>query len=370
MQMAILDFMQQYLPASAVQILRLCVWLALLSVIFIPLERLFALHPQKIFRKGILIDVAYYFLSGVAPNLLLSMPLAVLAWGVHHVVPPTLTASIAAWPLWLRLVVGLVVADIGSYWGHRWSHEIPFLWRFHSIHHTAKEMDFLVNTRAHPLDMAFTRLCGLVPLYILGLAAPTGSSGSTIPLLVMLLGTCWGFFVHANLRWRFGPLERILATPAFHHWHHTNDGPAYVNKNYAATLPWVDALFGTLYLPKGKTPERYGINQATPVSLLGQLIQPFANEPSNIPARELQNIHDDLVVWTQSGECLGIQRDVCTSITEDFSSSTNSLNGSNKNASAILPVLVGTTMADRLPHRSVRAELPHTPPEGCTGEPI
>jgi sterol desaturase/sphingolipid hydroxylase (fatty acid hydroxylase superfamily) len=75
----------------------------------------------------------------------------------------------------------------------------------------------LVNTRAPPVDMIFTRLCGLVPLYVLGLAAPLGGSVSVIPMIVQLLGTIWGFFLHANVRWRFGRLEWLLATPAFDH---------------------------------------------------------------------------------------------------------------------------------------------------------
>ena len=265
----------RHLSAYALQLFRLCVWLALLTAIFAPLERLFALHPQKIFRKAILTDLGYYFLSSLIPSLLLSAPLALVAWLVHHSIPAAITSVVAAWPSWLRLVASLVVGDIGFYWGHRWSHEIPFLWGFHAIHHSAEQVDFLVNTRAHPVDMVFTRLCGLVPLYILGLAAPMRGNASLVPLVVLLLGVTWGFFIHANLRWRFGPLEWVVTTPAFHHWHHTNDGPEYLNKNYAPMLPWVDRIFGTLYLPKNKQPERYGIDQPLPDSLFEQLVQPF-----------------------------------------------------------------------------------------------
>jgi sterol desaturase/sphingolipid hydroxylase (fatty acid hydroxylase superfamily) len=255
---------------------RLCVWLALLSVVFIPLERLFALHPEKILRKAILTDVAYYFLSSLIPSLLLSVPLALTASLVRRLVPAIITGATAEWPLWARIAASMVIGEIGFYWGHRLSHEIPFLWRFHAVHHSAEQIDFLVNTRAHPVDMVFTRLCGLVPLYVFGLAAPVRGSARLIPLLVLLMGTVWGFFVHANLRWRFGPLETLVATPAFHHWHHTNDGPAYINKNYAPLLPWIDRLFGTFYLPKHRRPERYGIDEPLAGSLVGQLLQPFS----------------------------------------------------------------------------------------------
>jgi sterol desaturase/sphingolipid hydroxylase (fatty acid hydroxylase superfamily) len=284
----------------AVQILRLCIWLVILAAIFTPLERLFALHPKKIFRKDTLTDLGYYFLSSLLPGILLSAPLALLAWNVHRFIPAGFTSAIAAQPLWLRVILSFLIGEIGFYWGHRWNHEIPLLWRFHAIHHSAEHVDFLVNTRAHPIDMVFTRLCGLVPLYIFGLASPIGRSGSLIPVLIILIGTVWGFFIHANVRWRFGPLEWLVATPAFHHWHHTNDGPAYINKNYSPMLPIIDRVFGTLYLPRNKQPERYGIDQPLSPHLLGQLIDPFLvrrKEPSIATPQEeiVQERTSDLI---------------------------------------------------------------------------
>src|SRR5206468_3639184 len=158
------------------------------------------------------------------------------------------------------------------YWGHRWSHEVPVLWRFHSIHHSAEAMDFLVHTRAHPLDMAFGRFCGLVPIYVLGLGGPVNLEGSVVPVVVSLVGTAWGFFIHGNLRCRFGPLEWLVSTPAFHHWHHTRTGP--INRNYASTLPLLDWVFGSLYLPRD-WPKDYGIQAPTPGALVYQLVHPL-----------------------------------------------------------------------------------------------
>jgi sterol desaturase/sphingolipid hydroxylase (fatty acid hydroxylase superfamily) len=270
-----LNSLDPRLVAYALQILRASVWLLILAIVFTPLERLFAVHPQKIFRKGFVTDVGYYFLNSVVPGFLLSFPLALLAWCVHRYLPVGFVALVTALPLWARLTLGMVVGEIGFYWGHRWSHEIPLLWRFHAVHHSAEDVDYLVSVRGHPVDQVFSRLCELAPMYALGLASPMAIRGSMIPIVVTLIGVVWGFFIHANVRWRFGPLEWLVSTPAFHHWHHTNDGPTYVNKNYAPMLPWIDWIFGTLYLPKDRQPERYGIDEPISPVLFGQLVDPF-----------------------------------------------------------------------------------------------
>lgn len=254
-------------------ILRLSIWLVILTVIFAPLERFFAVHSHKMLRKGIGVDLFYYFLNNLLPAAILSVPMALLAWLVRNIVPDGFLTAVATLPFWLHALLGLAIGDIGYYWGHRWSHEIPFLWRFHSIHHSSEELDYMVNTRTHPFDMVFSRFCGLVPLYLLGFAGPTKETGgSLIPILSIFTGTLWGFFIHANLRWKFGPFQWLATTPHFHHWHHTKNGE--IHRNYASVFPWIDLMFGTLYMPK-HWPESYGINERVPDSLAQQLINPL-----------------------------------------------------------------------------------------------
>jgi sterol desaturase/sphingolipid hydroxylase (fatty acid hydroxylase superfamily) len=263
----------------AVEMLRLFAWLVLLLAIFVPVERIWALRPQKVFRKAFGTDLIYFFLSGFIPRLLLTLPLSALAAILHRMIPGGFYAWTAAMPLSVRVLAALVVGDIGSYWGHRWSHQIPFLWRFHAIHHSSEEIDWLVNTRAHPVDLCFVRFCGLVPMYVMGLAQPTGNQFDLAPLLVTLVGTGWGFFIHANVGWRLGWFEWLVSTPAFHHWHHTNDGPELIDKNYAAMLPWVDRMFGTFYLPDRRWPVKYGVDAPMPENFPEQLIYPLDARP-------------------------------------------------------------------------------------------
>ena len=98
-----LQLIGPHLHAFLIDVLRLSLWLTILVVIFVPLERLFAAHPQKILRKGIGVDLGYYFLSSLLPALLLSAPVGLLAWAVHRAVPGGLLAATAALPLWARV---------------------------------------------------------------------------------------------------------------------------------------------------------------------------------------------------------------------------------------------------------------------------
>lgn len=267
------EFLAQPLETLLLDLFRLCLWLLALSAIFVPLERLFALHRTNIFRKQVGVDLGYFFINGLLPGLVLSAPLAFVAWATQGLLPAGIHDSVAAWPLWLRIAAAMLLGEVGYYWGHRWAHKIPFLWGFHEIHHSAGHIDFLTNTRAHPVDLVFTRMCSLVPLFALGLANPIRPSDGIIPVVVLLTGVMWGFFIHANLRWRFGPLEWLITTPHFHHWHHTLSAPR--DRNYASMLPWLDRIFGSHYLPKEEWPSDYGNPTTTAPSLAGQLLQPL-----------------------------------------------------------------------------------------------
>ena len=107
-------------------------------------------------------------------------------------------------------------------------------WRFHALHHTPEHVYFLISARAHPIDFAFIRLCGLVPIYILGLGAPQGARGPWSQR-----SSCSGHAV--GLLYPFerpvatGPAGMAASDPRFHHWHHTRS--AQRDHNYASMLP-------------------------------------------------------------------------------------------------------------------------------------
>jgi sterol desaturase/sphingolipid hydroxylase (fatty acid hydroxylase superfamily) len=269
--------------AWALPIARSAISLALMIAIFVPLERLFAVHRAQVFAPGWSTNLGWYFLNGLTAVFLLGPPSALIAAGIHAVLPAAIPAAAAALPLWARMAAAMVIGEIGFYWGHRLSHQIPLLWRFHAVHHSAEHINFLVNTRAHPVDMVFTRLCGLVLLYATELASPVGPNPTLVPALILFVGSLWSFFIHANVRWRLGPLEELISSPAFHHWHHSRDD--HRDHNYASMLPIMDRIFGTRYLPT-TWPAAYGTDTPMPATVAGQLLAPFATPPVTPPAAQ------------------------------------------------------------------------------------
>jgi sterol desaturase/sphingolipid hydroxylase (fatty acid hydroxylase superfamily) len=240
--------------------------MVVLAIIFIPLERLFALRPRQILRAGWRTDVVHYLINGAALKVGIVIAVAVVGTVLRAFVPAPFRAAIAASPGWVQIVAALAIATVGGYAGHRAAHEVPLLWRFHRVHHSVREMDWLAANHLHPLDQIFIRSCAVLPLYAIGFGRM--SLGAFV-----VLTTLQAIFIHANVRLTFGPLRWVIATPQFHHWHHAREPRAY-NSNYAGEFPAVDALFGTLYLPAHRWPAQYGIDDTEPVGYLRQLVWP------------------------------------------------------------------------------------------------
>jgi len=165
-----------------------------------------------------------YFLGGLLPAFFTVAAAGAIAWGLGSLVPADVHATIGAAPAWLRLAVVVVLGDTAYYWAHRWSHELPWFWRFHSVHHTPTSLDWLVNTRAHVFDLVFVRTFAVLPILALG-ASRGNLSGLEGPIaLYLTASTVSAFAIHANVAWRLGWLEHVLVSPAFRHWHHSKEG--------------------------------------------------------------------------------------------------------------------------------------------------
>ena len=216
--------------------------LILFSVVYVPLERLFARHPeQPVFRRGWKTDLTYFFMNSlmVQAMTLLTLRPAMVFFDWARV--PKVVALVGSAPLALQVVGAILVADFTQYWVHRAFHAFPALWRFHAVHHSAEAMDWLAGSRLHIVDAIVTRALTYVPIYVLGFSEPAIVA---YVVVVVMQAT----FIHANVRWEFRPLRGLVATPCFHHWHHSAEREA-VDKNFAVHTPVWDRLFGTYFMP-------------------------------------------------------------------------------------------------------------------------
>ena len=226
-------------------------------VVFVPIERLFALRrEQKILRPGWRSDLFHFLVTGRLVDVGLIAVIAIPFIVLRVVLVPFTAPVVTAQPGWLQLLEGIVLGTVGAYVGHRLTHTVPALWRFHRVHHSIEHMDWLAAPRLHPIDSIFTRSVAVLPLVALGFTRETFGA-------YLVFATFLAIFVHSNVRLRFGPARWIIGTPEWHHWHHAADAEA-LNKNFSAELPFLDVLFRTAYQPKGVRPSAFGLAEHEP----------------------------------------------------------------------------------------------------------
>ena len=251
----------------------------LAALVFLPLERLFAIERgRKLLRRNWRVDVVHLLATGILIRLGLTAVLIMLLPASAALVPGSLHAAITAQPVWLQFVEVLLIADLGFYLAHRTFHAVPFLWRIHSIHHSIEQMDWLAAHRVHPIDQSLTKAASMLPVFALNFDPAAIAAFA-------LLYQWQSLLIHSNVRIDYGPLRWVLASPHFHHWHHANEEEAW-DRNFAGQLPLWDFLFGTLHMPKGRMPTRYGLDAPVPDTYIGQLVYPFAPASADAQAVE------------------------------------------------------------------------------------
>jgi lathosterol oxidase len=241
--------------------------LFLMALIYVPLERLWPQYPEQgTFRKEWTLDVVYFMSTHLPIQVLSFLVLLPATQATKYLGVPVLQQSIARMPWLLQFCLAVVVADVAEYFIHLALHRVPFLWRFHAIHHSSKALDWIAGSRSHFVDDTLVRGFILVPLML-------GFSQSII-LAYLIFVTLHATWTHCN----FGPnvkwLEKFLVMPRYHHWHHTSQKEG-IDKNFAIHFPWIDKLFGTYYFPE-HWPERYGLDsEEISPSFVGQTLEPF-----------------------------------------------------------------------------------------------
>lgn len=175
---------------------------------------------------------------------------------------------LATLPLWAQVIVFLVASDFLLYWIHRAFHG-QHMWKYHAVHHSSEDLEWISAARFHPVNIFLGTVVVDVALLLAGIS----------PEVMVVVGPftiAYSAFVHANLDWTLGPFKYVLASPVFHRWHHTAADQGG-NKNFASTFPVLDLMFGTFYMPEGKLPEAYGVDDKDefPEGFGAQLLYPF-----------------------------------------------------------------------------------------------
>jgi sterol desaturase/sphingolipid hydroxylase (fatty acid hydroxylase superfamily) len=231
-------------------------WLLGLSAAFVVLERVRPARPrQPVVRPQLANDVGYLLFNGHIWALLTG---GITAWcatstrawlDARHLLPShglLEGRSFAA-----QCVVFLVASDFLQWCVHNLLHRVPFLWSFHKLHHSVRQMDFLASFRFHWMELVVYRVLLYVPLDFLG-----GDGG---PLFaVAVFATFWGHLNHANLDVGIGPLAFLFNSPRMHLWHHDISSEGGTAKNFGIVLSIWDWIFGTAYWPRERAPQSIG----------------------------------------------------------------------------------------------------------------
>lgn len=169
-------------------------------------------------------------------------------------------------PAGLQFVAVSVALDGVLYWAHRWAHANRWLWAFHSIHHSQRDLTPLTNYRFHLVDVTVKGLLQFPAAVALG--APAEVWVAVVWAQVALDG-----LAHSGLAWGYGPLGRALVSPGFHRIHHSRE-ERHHSANFGLSYSFWDRLFGTA-APAAEQPAAYGIDEPVPESFARQLAFPF-----------------------------------------------------------------------------------------------
>jgi sterol desaturase/sphingolipid hydroxylase (fatty acid hydroxylase superfamily) len=250
-------------------------------LLVIAAERLWPAVRRPLLARGHIQDGLYLLLYALAVVPLIVLIGVGFSDTLRHVVPWIVLPRLSVLPPWAAIGVGIVAMD-GCNWLAHWSnHRFTSLWRLHALHHSQEEMSILTSFRTHPL-VHTSFLLTVVPAVAL-------LANAVVPSTALVIYLCLATFPHANVRWRFGPLGRVLVSPAYHRIHHAADGPNDVNLATVLTL-WDVLAHRAVFPARGGTVIDTGIaGRPLPVEQSGpgprplrafaaQLAEPFVDQ--------------------------------------------------------------------------------------------
>ena len=253
-------------------------WLIGLSLLVWSLEIVLPWRKnQRIVRRDFWLDGFYMFFNFFLFSLIVYNAVsevavtlfndALSAIGVRN----TVALHIGSWPAWAQLLFLFVVADFIQWNVHRLLHRVPWLWEFHKVHHSVKEMGFAAHLRFHWMETIVYRAIQFIPLSMIGY-------GLDDLFIMHIVATLIGHLNHSNINLGWGPLKYVFNSPRMHIWHHARTLPSgRYGVNYGLSLSVWDFLFGTAWWPKEGRDIELGFpdDEHFPKTFLQQVLWPF-----------------------------------------------------------------------------------------------
>lgn len=254
-------------------------WLIGASLLIWALEIAFPWRKnQPIIREHFWLDIFYvfwnYFLFSLIAYNALSM-VAVEAFndflgvfGVTNLV----AIQVDKLPGWVQLALIFFIRDFMQWGIHRMYHRVGWMWEFHKVHHSTREMSFSALLRYHWMENILYRTLEYIPLAMIGF-------GITDFFLVHIFTLLIGQLSHSNLKIPFGPLRYLFNGPQMHLWHHAKELPKNhpYGLNFGISLSLWDWLFKTAYWPSDDENLPVGLpdEEKYPEDFWGQTVEPF-----------------------------------------------------------------------------------------------
>ena len=233
---------------------------------------------QSIFRKDFWLDAFYmffnFFLFSIAISGFYEL-LGVLFKDMGITAKSLVLVDLSTWSMWAQLLVFFVVLDFVQWFTHILLHRYPFLWKFHKVHHSVKEMGFAAHLRYHWMENVLYKPLKTFGVMILGGFEPEQA------YIVHFMAITIGHFNHSNIKITWGPLKYLINNPVMHLYHHAYELPKGKNGvNYGISLSLWDYIFGTDYIPDDKGTIELGFkgDDAFPEDFLHQNIYGFKRD--------------------------------------------------------------------------------------------
>ena len=228
--------------------------LIIISIVVFGLELIFPWRKnQSTFRKDFWLDTFYMFFNFFILNLIILIALSDATANVANQVLLQIGLDLEKFrlvdinrlPKFWSLFVFFMVSDFVQWCTHNILHRVPFLWNFHKVHHSVKQMGFAAHLRYHWMEPIVYKSLLYIPIAIIG-----GFTAKNVAIVHFFTITI-GHLNHANLDWDYGVLKYIFNNPKMHIWHHAKTLPQHLPKgmNFGLTLSIWDYLFKTSYIP-------------------------------------------------------------------------------------------------------------------------